>query len=58
METASGRPLVFAFFLNEVPIHEENVNEATAAAGRQLGKLCEVFYDDASETSKSKPDAR
>ena len=47
METASGRPLVFAFFLNNVPIANDNVNDATAAAGRILGKLCEVFYDDA-----------
>lgn len=58
METASGRPLIFAFFLNEVPIHGENINDATAAAGRQLGKLCEVFYDDASDAAKPKTDAR
>jgi D-alanyl-D-alanine carboxypeptidase/D-alanyl-D-alanine-endopeptidase (penicillin-binding protein 4) len=48
MESASGRDLVFAFFVNNVPLdapaHE--VSEATAAAGRLLGKLCEVFYAD------------
>jgi D-alanyl-D-alanine carboxypeptidase/D-alanyl-D-alanine-endopeptidase (penicillin-binding protein 4) len=58
METASGRPLVFAFFLNEVPIKSGTINDATAAAGRQLGKLCEVFHDDAKEVAKPKPDAR
>lgn len=46
METASGRHLVFAFFLNNVPIDASGakVTEATAAAGRLLGRLCEVFY--------------
>ncbi len=46
METASGRPLVFAFFLNNVPISGDDVNDATTAAGRMMGKLCEAFYDD------------
>jgi D-alanyl-D-alanine carboxypeptidase/D-alanyl-D-alanine-endopeptidase (penicillin-binding protein 4) len=48
METASGRPLVFAFFLNEVPlgVSGDKVSDATAAAGRLLGRLCEVFYAD------------
>jgi len=46
METASGRPLVFAFFLNNVPLEASGlkVSEATADAGRVLGKLCETFY--------------
>ena len=46
METASGRPLVFAFFLNNVSIDAKGdaVTEATAAAGRLLGSLCEAFY--------------
>lgn len=49
LETASGRQLVFAFFLNNVPLNAsgDKVSEATAAAGRLLGKLCEVFYTDA-----------
>jgi serine-type D-Ala-D-Ala carboxypeptidase/endopeptidase (penicillin-binding protein 4) len=57
METASGRPLVFAFFLNNVPIEapEGQLSEATAAAGRVLGRLCEVVYQhDAPGESKAK----
>lgn len=48
METATGRPLIFAFFVNTVPLEAsgDKVAEATAAAGRWLGKLCEVFYQD------------
>ena len=47
METSSGRPLIFAFFVNEVPLDVTNgkVSEATTAAGRMLGKLCEIFYN-------------
>ncbi|MDR3636148.1 MAG: D-alanyl-D-alanine carboxypeptidase/D-alanyl-D-alanine-endopeptidase [Isosphaeraceae bacterium] len=46
METAAGRPLVFAFFVNNVSLDASGieVSEATNAAGRLLGKLCEVFY--------------
>jgi D-alanyl-D-alanine carboxypeptidase/D-alanyl-D-alanine-endopeptidase (penicillin-binding protein 4) len=46
METASGRPLVITFFVNNVPLEAsgEGVSEATAAAGRVLGRLCEVVY--------------
>jgi len=46
METASGQPLVFAFFVNDVPLDASGakLSEATAAAGRLLGKLCETFY--------------
>jgi D-alanyl-D-alanine carboxypeptidase/D-alanyl-D-alanine-endopeptidase (penicillin-binding protein 4) len=56
METASGRPLVFAFFVNEVPldVSGRRVSDATTAAGRLLGELCEVFYSsDADSDSKS-----
>lgn len=55
METASGRPLVFAFFLNNVPLDvaDSEVTEATATAGRLLGTLCEVFYtSDSKDTPK------
>jgi D-alanyl-D-alanine carboxypeptidase/D-alanyl-D-alanine-endopeptidase (penicillin-binding protein 4) len=46
LETASGQPLVFAFFVNDVPLDASGpkVSDATAAAGRLLGRLCEVFY--------------
>jgi D-alanyl-D-alanine carboxypeptidase/D-alanyl-D-alanine-endopeptidase (penicillin-binding protein 4) len=46
METASGRPLVITFFINDVPLDAsgDDVSEATAAAGRVLGRLCEVVY--------------
>ena len=48
METASGRPLVFAVFVNNVPLDAsgDQIADATAAAGRLLGKLCEAFYAD------------
>ena len=44
METASGRPLVFAFFVNEVPLDASGpqVTEATKRAGQLLGSLCDV----------------
>lgn len=48
LETASGRPLVFAVFVNNVmldaPRPKRTVSDETAAAGRLLGQLCEVFY--------------
>ena len=48
LETASGRPLVIAFFVNNVmldaPKPGRTVSDATADAGRLLGRLCEVFY--------------
>jgi D-alanyl-D-alanine carboxypeptidase/D-alanyl-D-alanine-endopeptidase (penicillin-binding protein 4) len=48
LETKSGRPLVLACFVNNVVLDTEHprrsVSEATAEAGRLLGKLCEVFY--------------
>jgi D-alanyl-D-alanine carboxypeptidase/D-alanyl-D-alanine-endopeptidase (penicillin-binding protein 4) len=45
LESSSGRSFVFAFFVNEVPLHAsgDKVSEATAAAGRLLGRLCELF---------------
>jgi D-alanyl-D-alanine carboxypeptidase/D-alanyl-D-alanine-endopeptidase (penicillin-binding protein 4) len=51
LETASGRSVVFAFFLNDVPLRLDNgdISEATAAAGRLLGKLCEAVYDDTAQ---------
>ncbi len=54
LETASGRLLVFAFFVNNVSLDAKGdaVNEATNAAGQLLGSLCEVFY--ASDT-EAKP---
>lgn len=57
IETASGRNLVFAFFVNNVPLDVESadVSEATAAAGRLLGRLCEVLYDDAPRPSAAVP---
>jgi D-alanyl-D-alanine carboxypeptidase/D-alanyl-D-alanine-endopeptidase (penicillin-binding protein 4) len=55
METASGRTLVFAFFVNNAPMdaNPDQTTDATTAAGRLLGKLCEVFY-----ASDSGADAR
>ena len=47
METASGRPLVFAFFLNDVPM--TNTTEGTDRAGKLLGSLCEAVYLDGSQ---------
>lgn len=47
METASGRRLTFAFFVNNVPYSASGdaVNERTLAAGQLLGRLCETFYE-------------
>lgn len=39
-ETASGRKVVFAFFVNNVPIGEDGAIQA----GQDLGKLCELVY--------------
>jgi D-alanyl-D-alanine carboxypeptidase/D-alanyl-D-alanine-endopeptidase (penicillin-binding protein 4) len=55
LETASGRSLTFAAFVNNVPLEaptpKSSISEATAAAGRILGKLCEVLYVNANETA-------
>lgn len=57
LETASGRSLVFAAFVNNVPLDAPRpgfpVSEATAEAGRVLGKLCEAIYADSSGTPVS-----
>jgi len=47
IDAASGQKLTFAFFLNNVAVDETGtaMSEATLAAGRVLGKLCEVFYE-------------
>jgi D-alanyl-D-alanine carboxypeptidase/D-alanyl-D-alanine-endopeptidase (penicillin-binding protein 4) len=59
LETKSGRPLIVAFFVNNVmldaPRPGRTVSDATTDAGRLLGKLCEVFYDDADDTSTPAP---
>lgn len=49
LETASGRRLAFAFYVNQAPSQAiaPTVGEASQVAGRRLGKLCEVFYGDA-----------
>jgi len=53
IDTADGRKLTVAFFVNNVPIDATGiaVSESTAAAGRLLGKLCEVFYETSAEAS-------
>lgn len=47
IDAADGRGLTFAFFLNGVPIDATGpaISDATIAAGRALGRLCEVFYE-------------
>ncbi len=56
LETASGRSLVFAAFVNNVPLDAPkpnlSISDATAQAGRLLGRLCEALYADSGE----KPD--
>ncbi len=55
LETASGRSLVFAVFVNNVPLDapkpNRSMSEATAEAGRVLGKLCEALYMDKADTA-------
>jgi serine-type D-Ala-D-Ala carboxypeptidase/endopeptidase (penicillin-binding protein 4) len=57
LETASGRSLVVAAFVNNVPLDaprpDRPVSEATAEAGRLLGKLCEVLYADSGDAAGS-----
>ena len=61
LETASGRSLVLAAFVNNVPLDapkpHRSISEATAAAGRHLGKLCEALYLDSGDTAASAPQA-
>ncbi|HEY2158014.1 MAG TPA: D-alanyl-D-alanine carboxypeptidase, partial [Isosphaeraceae bacterium] len=49
IDAADGRKLTFAFYVNDVPMDATGVavSEQTVAAGRLLGKLCEVFYGSA-----------
>jgi D-alanyl-D-alanine carboxypeptidase/D-alanyl-D-alanine-endopeptidase (penicillin-binding protein 4) len=54
IDTAGGRKLAFAFFLNDLPINEV-VNPP--AAGKLLGRLGEVFYTDQALPSSPRPDA-
>jgi serine-type D-Ala-D-Ala carboxypeptidase/endopeptidase (penicillin-binding protein 4) len=53
LETASGRSLVFAVFVNNVPLDapkpNRSISDATAQAGRLLGKLCEALYADSGD---------
>lgn len=42
METAAGRPLAFALFVNGVPVVGDNVT--SLVAGRLLGSICEAVY--------------
>lgn len=58
METASGRPLVVVFFLNlwPVPPNSGDMGVVTERAGKFLGKLCEICYDDASSAPSSSAD--
>jgi len=46
METASGRPLIVAFFINGVVLDAPGGGDppTTTDAGRLLGRLCEAFY--------------
>jgi D-alanyl-D-alanine carboxypeptidase/D-alanyl-D-alanine-endopeptidase (penicillin-binding protein 4) len=57
LETASGRSLILAAFINNVPMDapraNRSISDATAAAGRVLGKLCEALYLDAADTAAS-----
>ena len=44
MITAKGKPLVFAMFVNDVPLPR---GVQPAREGRTLGKLCEIIYEHA-----------
>jgi serine-type D-Ala-D-Ala carboxypeptidase/endopeptidase (penicillin-binding protein 4) len=52
LETASGKKLAFAFFVNNIPVNAIGgpIPEASASAGRRLAKLCEIFYADTPES--------
>jgi D-alanyl-D-alanine carboxypeptidase/D-alanyl-D-alanine-endopeptidase (penicillin-binding protein 4) len=56
LETAGGRRLVFAGFLNDLALaaKPDNISEATAAANRLFGKVCEALYDSADATPAGK----
>jgi D-alanyl-D-alanine carboxypeptidase/D-alanyl-D-alanine-endopeptidase (penicillin-binding protein 4) len=44
LTTAKGRPLAFAFFVNEVPLAR---GVGSTREGRALGRLCEIVYQHA-----------
>ncbi|WP_152051917.1 D-alanyl-D-alanine carboxypeptidase/D-alanyl-D-alanine endopeptidase [Tautonia marina] len=55
LETASGRDLAFAVFVNHVPTSGETAERGVTnlSASRVLGALCEAFYDDQSPQPRS-----
>ncbi len=57
LETAAGRKLCFAFFLNNAPVEavQGPASEFAALAGRRLGRLCEAFYADGAEPGPAAP---
>jgi D-alanyl-D-alanine carboxypeptidase/D-alanyl-D-alanine-endopeptidase (penicillin-binding protein 4) len=57
LETASGRKLTFAFFVNNIPADAigGTIPEVATAANRRLGRLCEVFYADSPEATEAAP---
>jgi D-alanyl-D-alanine carboxypeptidase/D-alanyl-D-alanine-endopeptidase (penicillin-binding protein 4) len=61
LETAPGRTLVFAVFVNNVPLDvpkpNRSISDATAEASRLLGKLCEVLYLDSGHAASDPPAA-
>jgi D-alanyl-D-alanine carboxypeptidase/D-alanyl-D-alanine-endopeptidase (penicillin-binding protein 4) len=44
MTAASGKTLYFAIFLNDLPLPSTG---GTLREGKQLGRLCEIIYDNA-----------
>lgn len=58
LETASGRDLAFAFFVNHVPTSGETADRAVTglSAARLLGSLFEAFYDDQPSSPRSATD--
>ena len=57
LDTASGRKLAFAFFVNDVPSQAiaPTVGEASSLTGKNLGRLCEIFYNDTEPTPREAP---
>ena len=43
MTTASKRTLIFAIFVNDVPLPPGN---SGAREGKAIGRLCELLYED------------
>lgn len=58
METASGRDLAFAVFVNHVPTTGETADRAVTglSAARVLGSIFEAFYDDQPASPRSAAD--